>query len=85
MAEHRLDILQPWYRFLEQVYVESSFKFKKDEIESLNAMWKDINPHNPKSYQRLKEYHLKLRKICYEHDFFTPPKMDAGQAVFHRR
>jgi len=73
-----------WYKSLESAYMEAEFKFTVPETSSLKNLWKSINPNNPKCFDALKEYHTKLRRICYEHDFFTPPKIDAGSAIFRR-
>lgn len=76
--------LYGWYKFLEQVYIEASFKFSEKEKNAMREIWKRINPHDTRCHTLLNKYHLELRQLCFEHDFFTPPKMDAGEAVFHR-
>lgn len=76
--------LYGWYKALEAAFSEATYKFKPAERDELHAIWVKINPYSREAYYLLKEYHIKLRDLCYKYNFFTMNTGQAGPAIWRR-
>jgi len=61
--------LRGWWVRLDQANMEADYSFSEKDREDLLKLWKKINPNLKTSFGLLKEYHLKLRRLCTK--FFT--------------
>ena len=71
-----------WWVALRSAYIESDFIFKEKDREDLAKLWGKINPHDPKSFNFLEEYTLKLRRLCKP--FFSMGESQTGPAIWRR-
>ena len=71
-----------WWIHLDKAYMQAEFTFKKEDREAMEKLWKKINPYQKSSYGLLKEYHLKLRRLCTK--FFTMGETNKGPAIWRR-
>ena len=71
-----------WWIALDKANMQADFSFKEKDREELEKLWKKIDPNKKPSYGLLKEYHLKLRRLCTR--FFTMGEGSTGPAIWRR-
>jgi len=83
-ADHYMSMndLINWWKYLDMAYMQAEFTFKEKERTEMEGLWKLIDPNKKSSYGQLKEYHLKLRRLCTK--FFTMGESRTGPAIWRR-
>jgi len=74
--------LKFWWTSLDSAFMEVDFSIKEKDRLELELLWKRIDPNKKDSYGLLKEYHLKLRRLCVK--FFTMGETRTGPAIWRR-
>lgn len=77
--------MQNWWIYLDKAYIQAEFSFSEKERDDMIKLGLLVtkNLYNSEySYPLLKEYHLKLRRLCTK--FFTMGESNTGPAIWRR-
>jgi len=74
--------LRMWWIYLDAIYIETDFAIKEKDREKMEELWKTINPNLKSSYGLLKEYHIKLRRLCEKFFVMVDTRGNPGTAIY---
>ena len=72
------------YKCLEGIYNITDFKFKDEEREELDVLFKSINPYKIESYYLLKTFARKLFILLNKYKFLIPTGESNKPAIWRR-